>query len=139
MKLIGLVQFEISDNTSSFVVHKLSIKRETKAEVFLLNIWEPYTVADTSKPLPILFCARKLETKHYNYFIFGHRHLPMIIKVGENSERIFWILEKINMRRLGIDLLPIKKKLLGILILQVKMQEPVFDMKWDFSQVVTFS
>jgi UDP-2,3-diacylglucosamine hydrolase len=28
---------------------------------------------------------RKLETKHYNLFIFGHRHLPMIIDIGKNS------------------------------------------------------
>lgn len=31
------------------------------------------------------YARRKLETKHYDYFIFGHRHLPMKIKVGENS------------------------------------------------------
>ena len=34
----------------------------------------------------ILYAKRKLETKHYNYFVFGHRHLPMIIPVGENSQ-----------------------------------------------------
>ena len=33
----------------------------------------------------VLYSKRKLETKHYDYFIFGHRHLPMTIKVGENS------------------------------------------------------
>jgi len=32
-----------------------------------------------------LYAQRKLESKHYDYFIFGHRHLPMEIKVGENS------------------------------------------------------
>ncbi|MDN3722980.1 UDP-2,3-diacylglucosamine diphosphatase [Aequorivita sp. SDUM287046] len=31
------------------------------------------------------YSKRKLESKHYDYFIFGHRHLPMEIKVGENS------------------------------------------------------
>ncbi len=31
------------------------------------------------------YAKRKLEFKHYDYFIFGHRHLPMEIKVGENS------------------------------------------------------
>ncbi len=35
-----------------------------------------------------LYAKRKLETKHYDYFIFGHRHLPMEIKVGENSTYI---------------------------------------------------
>ena len=36
----------------------------------------------------VLYSKRKLETNHYDYFIFGHRHLPMTIKVGENSEYI---------------------------------------------------
>lgn len=31
------------------------------------------------------YSKRKLESKHYDYFIFGHRHLPMKINVGENS------------------------------------------------------
>tara|TARA_R100001369_G_scaffold91913_6_gene134699 strand:+ start:4228 stop:4986 length:759 start_codon:yes stop_codon:yes gene_type:complete len=31
------------------------------------------------------YAKRKLESKHYDYFVFGHRHLPMEIKVGENS------------------------------------------------------
>ncbi|MCG2429772.1 UDP-2,3-diacylglucosamine diphosphatase [Aequorivita xiaoshiensis] len=31
------------------------------------------------------YSKRKLESKHYDYFIFGHRHLPMEINVGENS------------------------------------------------------
>ena len=36
----------------------------------------------------VLYCKRKLETKHYNYFIFGHRHLPMVLSVGENSKYV---------------------------------------------------
>ncbi|MGV6829686.1 MAG: UDP-2,3-diacylglucosamine diphosphatase [Flavobacteriales bacterium] len=32
-----------------------------------------------------LYAKLKLQTKHYDYFVFGHRHLPMEIKVGENS------------------------------------------------------
>ncbi|SRX52487.1 UDP-2,3-diacylglucosamine diphosphatase [Aequorivita sp. CIP111184] len=32
------------------------------------------------------YSKRKLESKHFDYFIFGHRHLPMEIKVGENSK-----------------------------------------------------
>ncbi len=31
------------------------------------------------------YAKRKLETKHYDYFIFGHRHLSMEIKLNENS------------------------------------------------------
>jgi len=36
----------------------------------------------------VQYSKRKLETKHYDYFIFGHRHLPMQIKVGDKSEYI---------------------------------------------------
>lgn len=36
----------------------------------------------------VLYSKRKLENKHYDYFVFGHRHLPMMIKVGDNSTYI---------------------------------------------------
>ena len=32
----------------------------------------------------ILYSKKKLEKTH-NYLVFGHRHLPMILNVGENS------------------------------------------------------
>lgn len=31
------------------------------------------------------YSKRKLESKHFDYFVFGHRHLPMEIRVGDNS------------------------------------------------------
>lgn len=34
------------------------------------------------------YAKRKLENEHYDYFIFGHRHLPLNIEVGENSRYI---------------------------------------------------
>ncbi|MFD1079601.1 hypothetical protein, partial [Longispora fulva] len=33
----------------------------------------------------IQYCRKKLETQHYDYFIFGHRHLPINFKLQENS------------------------------------------------------
>ena len=36
----------------------------------------------------VLYAKRKLETKHYNYFVFGHRHLPMILPVGQDSNYV---------------------------------------------------
>ena len=33
----------------------------------------------------VQYSKRKLETKHFDYFIFGHRHLPMVIQLSENS------------------------------------------------------
>lgn len=36
----------------------------------------------------VQYAKKKLEEKHYDYFLFGHRHLPMEIKVGTNSKYI---------------------------------------------------
>lgn len=32
-----------------------------------------------------LYSKRKLEQEHFDYFVFGHRHLPIDIEVGEGS------------------------------------------------------
>ncbi len=34
----------------------------------------------------ILYAKRKLETQHFDYFVFGHRHLPMEIELGNDSK-----------------------------------------------------
>lgn len=36
----------------------------------------------------IQYCKQKLTTNNYNYFIMGHRHLPMKIDLSENSTYI---------------------------------------------------
>lgn len=36
----------------------------------------------------VQYCKETLKENHFDYFIFGHRHLPMEIKVGENSSYI---------------------------------------------------
>ena len=36
----------------------------------------------------IQYCKRKLENKHRNYFVFGHRHLPLEIQLNEKSKYI---------------------------------------------------
>ena len=30
----------------------------------------------------------QLQKEHFDYFVFGHRHLPLDMKVGENSKYI---------------------------------------------------
>jgi UDP-2,3-diacylglucosamine hydrolase len=32
------------------------------------------------------YCKNVLKTKHYDYFIFGHRHLPLELDLGNNSK-----------------------------------------------------
>ena len=38
--------------------------------------------------LLVKYCKSKLEQKYYNYFIFGHRHLPLEIDLGKQSKYI---------------------------------------------------
>ena len=40
------------------------------------------------KEFLILFCKEKLQTKHYDYFVFGHRHLPLDIDLNGKSRYI---------------------------------------------------
>jgi len=36
----------------------------------------------------VQYAHRKLSEKHYDYFVFGHRHLPMEIQLNENAKYI---------------------------------------------------
>ena len=36
----------------------------------------------------IIFSREILANEHYDYFIFGHRHLPLVIKLNDNAEYI---------------------------------------------------
>jgi UDP-2,3-diacylglucosamine hydrolase len=36
----------------------------------------------------VQYCKRKLETKKYDFFVFGHRHLPMEIQLNNQSKYI---------------------------------------------------
>lgn len=36
----------------------------------------------------IVYCKEVLQTKHYDFFVFGHRHLPLDLMVGEKSRYI---------------------------------------------------
>lgn len=34
------------------------------------------------------YCKEVLEQEHFDHFVFGHRHLPLDLKVGENSQYV---------------------------------------------------
>lgn len=36
----------------------------------------------------IIYAKRKLETKHFDYLVFGHRHLPMIYPLNPNANYV---------------------------------------------------
>jgi len=36
----------------------------------------------------VIFCKKKLQSEHFDYFIFGHRHLPLNIELNNTSRYI---------------------------------------------------
>ena len=34
------------------------------------------------------YCRKKLQSKDYNYFLFGHRHIPLDVELNSNSRYI---------------------------------------------------
>ena len=36
----------------------------------------------------IQYARRKLQTAHFDYFVFGHRHLPLNIQLNDKSRYI---------------------------------------------------
>ena len=36
----------------------------------------------------VLYSKEILANKHYNFFVFGHRHLPMTLEIGKDSEYV---------------------------------------------------
>jgi UDP-2,3-diacylglucosamine hydrolase len=59
----------------------------------------------------VQYCRRKLETTHYDYFVFGHRHLPLEIKLQKHSMYINlgdWI-QYFTYGVFDVDTLSIKK------------------------------
>ena len=60
------------------IAHYLSVKNK------LISGDEDNIFLGDNKEWLAAYAKRKLENKHYDYFVFAHRHLPMEIKVGEN-------------------------------------------------------
>ena len=47
---------------------------------------EDFKFLGEEKEWLVQYCKRKLETKHYDYFVFGHRHLPLDIQLNDTSK-----------------------------------------------------
>ncbi|MFN8238926.1 MAG: UDP-2,3-diacylglucosamine diphosphatase [Chitinophagales bacterium] len=62
----------------------------------IAQLWSRHTFTDPAievfhgeeKEWLIQYCKRKLTEQRFDYFIMGHRHLPMEIKLNENSTYI---------------------------------------------------
>lgn len=59
----------------------------------IAQLWSRHSFTDPAtevfhgedKEWLIQYCKRKLEQQHYDYFLMGHRHLPMEIKLNPKS------------------------------------------------------
>lgn len=49
---------------------------------------EDATFLGEDKEWLIQYAKRKLQTRHYDYFLFGHRHLPLEIDLNESSKYV---------------------------------------------------
>jgi len=62
--------------------HYMSVKNK------LISGDEDATFLGNDKEWLVQYCKRKLEDKHRDYFVFGHRHLPLNIDLENNSKYV---------------------------------------------------
>ncbi len=76
--LFGILPPNIGMGLAGYFSRKSRAQTGTKDEVFL----------GEDKEWLVVYCKEQLQKQHYDYFIFGHRHLPLDIKLGNNSRYI---------------------------------------------------
>ena len=62
------------------IAHYFSVKNK------LISGDEDQVFLGEDKEWLVAYAKRKLETDHYDYFIFGHRHLPMKVDLSEKTK-----------------------------------------------------
>jgi UDP-2,3-diacylglucosamine hydrolase len=75
--LFGWIHPNIGIRFANYCSRNSRIKQNKKEEKFLGDDEWLYT-----------FCKETEKTKHYDFYIFGHRHLPLDLKVGDTSRYI---------------------------------------------------
>jgi UDP-2,3-diacylglucosamine hydrolase len=76
--LFGLLPPRIGIGLANYLSKKSRAKAGQADEVFL----------GEDKEWLIIYCKEELQKQHYDYFIFGHRHLPLTIALQNNSTYI---------------------------------------------------
>jgi UDP-2,3-diacylglucosamine hydrolase len=76
--LFGILPPYIGMGIADYFSRKSRAQTGTKDEVFM----------GEEKEWLITYCKEQLQKQHYDYFIFGHRHLPLDIKLNDNSRYI---------------------------------------------------
>lgn len=77
-RLFGLLPPYIGMGLANYMSRRSRAKTGTLEETFL----------GADKEWLIIYCREILQTNHYNYFIFGHRHLPIDFALTENSKYV---------------------------------------------------
>ncbi len=77
-KLFSLFHPGFGTSLALYFSQKSRLANKAKDEIFL----------GEEKETLVQFCKEILLEKHFDYFIFGHRHLPLDIKIGEKSRYI---------------------------------------------------
>lgn len=78
IKLFSFLHPGFGTGLALFFSRKSRMANESKDEIFL----------GEQKEWHILFCKQMITEKDYDYFIMGHRHLPMEYPIGEKAKYI---------------------------------------------------
>jgi UDP-2,3-diacylglucosamine hydrolase len=76
--LFGILPPRLGIGIADFFSRKSRAKTGTTNEIFL----------GEEKEWLVIYCKEILQKQHYDYFIFGHRHLPLDIRLNEKSNYI---------------------------------------------------
>lgn len=76
--LFGILPPRIGFGLATFFSRKSRAKTGTTDQVFL----------GEDKEWLVIYCKEVLQKEHFDYFIFGHRHLPLRIQLNETSTYI---------------------------------------------------
>ena len=76
--LFGFAHPSIGIGVANYFSRKSRAKTGNSDEIFL----------GEDKEWLIIYCKEVLQKEHFDYFIFGHRHLPLTIQLNEKSKYI---------------------------------------------------
>ena len=76
--LFGILPPRVGIGIADFFSRKSRAKTGSTNEIFL----------GEEKEWLVIYCKEVLQKQHYDYFIFGHRHLPLDIQLNEKSKYI---------------------------------------------------
>jgi UDP-2,3-diacylglucosamine hydrolase len=77
-RAFGMLHPRLGIGIANYFSRKSRAKTGSSDEIFL----------GEDKEWLVIYCKEVLQQEHFDYFIFGHRHLPLDIGLGKNSRYI---------------------------------------------------